>query len=82
MNAFWIPSDVAVLVRRHGRAIERLLVQNRDGPLLVDSRAQGLGIRVRGALMDVRRGRPIDQQAEQLGAAIVTARVLRVAGAT
>ena len=38
-------------------------------------RAQGrLSIGVRGALMGVRRGRPIDQQAEQFGAAIVTAR--------
>ena len=75
MNAFWTPSDVAVLVRRHGRAIERLLFLNLDGALLVDSRAQGLNIRVRDVLMDVHRGRSIDQQAEQFGAAVVTARI-------
>ena len=50
-------------------------LEDLDGPLLTDSRTHGLGLRVCGALMDGRRGRPIDQQAEQFGAAVMTARV-------
>src|SRR5262245_5806613 len=52
-----------------------LVKQLLDVLLPVASRARRLGIRARSALMDVRRGRPIDQQAEQLGAAVVTTRV-------
>src|SRR4051794_28667947 len=50
-------------------------LQDLERPLLVHSHAQGLSLRIRGALMDVRRRRPIDQQAEQFGAAVVAARV-------
>ncbi len=40
-----------------------------------DGRGPNLRLRRRNALMDVRGGRPIDQQAEQFGAAVVVARV-------
>ena len=53
--------------------VEEAELQALDGPLLDDSGAQSFNLRV--ALMDVRRGRPVDQQTEQFGATIVTARV-------
>src|SRR5258705_1520911 len=50
-------------------------LQDLEGPLHVASRARRLSLRVRRSLMDLRRRRPIDQQAEQFGAAVMTTRV-------
>ena len=54
---------------------DRTELQDLDGPLAGDGRARRFRLRVRGALMDVLGRRPIDQQAEQFGTAVVTARV-------
>jgi hypothetical protein len=70
-----LPYTVGLVVTGIGLAVTRL----ETGAMLTHDfildRAPNLRLRVRGALMDVRGGRPIDQQAEQLGAAVVTARV-------
>src|SRR5271165_5493383 len=41
-------------------------LQDLDGPLFTGSRTHGLELRLCGALMDVRRGRPIDQDHQNL----------------
>ena len=57
------------------RPIGRRLVQRLAGDRFIRSRVQSLGVDAGDALMDVRRGRAVDQQTEQFGTAVVAARV-------
>src|SRR5687767_11374945 len=75
MHSLWIERSTVSPVRRHGWATDWLLARVLAHPLLVDSVAQGSRSPARCALMNVRRGRPIDQEAEQFRTAVMTARV-------
>ena len=59
---------------RH-RPIGRRLVQRLAGDRFIRGRVQSLGVGAGDAFMDVRRGRAVDHQTEQFGAAVVAARV-------
>jgi hypothetical protein len=50
-------------------------LENLNDPLFVNSRIYGLKLRVHKALVDIRRGHPVDQQAEQFRAAVMTSRI-------